>query len=219
MRRTARRTLEIAVQPSGALVVTAPAGASLERVRAAVRSRVKWIRAQLVRFESLAPPAPPRRHVAGETHRYLGRQYRLRIRRGRVDRVRLDGSWLSVTTTAPANRQHVRLLVERWYEQRAAAVLGARLAHCLAEWRAAQLSAPTLAIRHMVRRWGSCSRAGRVTLNVELVKVPTACIDYVIVHELCHLRALNHGREFRALLARRMPDWQRRRERLERQEV
>lgn len=219
VRRTKRSTLELAVHPDGSVVVTAPENASDERIRALVGKRMRWLRRQLERFESLPVPPPPRRYQSGETHRYLGRQYRLRVRRGRTDSVRLEGVLLVVTTTSPSDRQRVRLLVEGWYMTRASAVLGARLAHCIHKWRAAQLSAPTLAIRRMARRWGSCSPAGRVTLNVDLVKVPTACIDYVIVHELCHLRALNHGREFRTLLARRMPDWERRRDKLDRQEV
>lgn len=219
IRRTKRRTLELAVHPDGSVVVTAPENASDARIRALVAGRRRWLHAHLERFESLPAPPPPRRYQSGETHHYLGRQYRLRVRRGRADSVRLEGALLLVTTTAPSDRQRVRLLVEGWYLRRATAVLGARLAHCVAEWRAAQVSAPKMAVRRMARRWGSCSRAGRVTLNVDLVKVPTSCIDYVIVHELCHLRALNHGREFRTLLARRMPDWERLRERLDRQEV
>lgn len=219
VRRSKRRTLELAVHPDGSVVVTAPEGAPEDRIRALVRRRTRWIRAQLARFETVGAVPPTRTYVSGETHRYLGRQYRLRIRRGRAESVRLSGGLLQVVTSAPRSRQRVRLLVEDWYATRATAVFGARLAKCLAAWRAAQLVAPTLVVRRMVRRWGSCSPRGCVTLNIELVKVPAQCIDYVIVHELCHLRALNHGRRFQHLLARQMPDWKRRKERLDRQEV
>lgn len=219
LHRTGRRTLEIAVHPDGRVVVTAPRDAATERVHARVQARASWIRAQLARFAEFRPFPTPRRYVPGETHRYLGRQYRLRVRRGRAESVRLEGGFLCVTTTAPRDRQRLRQLVDAWYLRRASEVLGERLAACLVRWRAAQLAAPTLAVRLMMRRWGSCSKRGRITLNVELMKVPTSCIDYVITHELCHLKAMHHRREFWQLLGRVMPDWEQRRARLDRQEV
>lgn len=219
VRRTKRRTLEIAVHPDGRVVVTAPIGAAEERIQALLHKRAGWVRVQLARFEELRPLPMPRHYRPGETHRYLGRQYRLRVTRGARDHVRLDGGFLCVTTPAARDRQRVRQLVEAWYAGRATSVLGERLALALARWRSAELEAPKLAVRRMTRRWGSCSRRGRVTLNVDLVKVPSACIEYVIAHELCHLEALHHGPKFWRLLERRMPDWEQRRRRLDRQEV
>lgn len=219
LRRTHRRTVEIAVHPDGRLVVTAPASAPEERIAALIRKRARWVRAQVAYFAELRPLPTPRRFVPGETHRYLGRQYRLRVSRGRVERVRIEGGCLWVTTPAPGDRQRLQRLVESWYARRAAAVLGERLASCIARWHSAQLAAPKLAVRRMAKRWGSCSPSGRVTLNVDLVKVPSGCIDYVIAHELCHLEALHHGPRFWRLLERRMPDWEQRRRKLDRQEV
>ncbi len=74
---------------------------------------------------------------------------------------------------------------------------------------------PPLILRRLKTRWGSCSKAGRILLNTELVQAPVECIDYVIVHELCHLKVPDHSPAFHRLLNACMPDWQRRKERLE----
>lgn len=219
VRRSRRRTLEIAVHPDLRVEVTAPLAALDEKIHALVRKRAAWIQRQLAAFEELRPLPVPRRFVGGETHRYLGRQYRLRLTRGRPESVRLSGAFLHVVTTAPRNRQRVRTLLEDWYSRRAHVVLGERLVECASHARTARLPLPTLVVRKMVRRWGSCTAAGRVILNVELVKAPAACIDYVITHELCHLKAMHHGPDFWRLLTRVMPDWESRRLRLDRQEV
>jgi predicted metal-dependent hydrolase len=74
---------------------------------------------------------------------------------------------------------------------------------------------PTLTVRKMTRRWGSCTKSGTVALNIDLIKVPLTFIDYVIVHELCHLKVHNHSPAFYRLLFRSMPDWKQRKERLD----
>ena len=68
----------------------------------------------------------------------------------------------------------------------------------------------------MIKRWGSCAKTGTITLNYELIKAPLHCIDYVIMHELCHLKIHSHGNGFNELLSKCMPDWEWRKERLER---
>jgi hypothetical protein len=75
---------------------------------------------------------------------------------------------------------------------------------------------PALRLRKMTKRWGSCTRQGVIYLNTELIKAPSHCIDYVVCHELCHLRHPHHGPEFYRLLSRVMPDWELRKRRLER---
>ena len=74
---------------------------------------------------------------------------------------------------------------------------------------------PPLVVRQMVRRWGSCTTTGKVILNTDLVRAPVHCIDYVIVHELCHVRVHGHDKAFYRLLSACMPDWESRKARLE----
>ena len=213
--RADRATLEIAVLPDRAVVVKAPGDAGEDDVLARVARRARWIFGQQRYFAQFRPPTPPRRYVGGETHLYLGRQYRLAIEQGDAERVRLVGGWFHVTVGGDSSPERIRSLLERWYLEKAQRRLPERLAECLQRFPFAALEPPTLRLRRMRTRWGSLSDAGTLSLRPDLVRAPRDCIDYVIIHELCHLVHANHGPEFRRLLERVMPDWQRRKHMLE----
>jgi len=211
-----RKHLAISVHPEMRLEVAAPRAASVEQVLARVQKRAGWIVRQWRLFEQYRPAQPERRYLSGETHRYLGRQYRLKVQVGTPTGVKLIGRFLQVRTKSEASGEVVRELLEGWYRHHAERVFAQRLLHCLEAVRVLRLTqTPTLSVHKMVKRWGSCTIAGAIRLNVELVKAPVPCIDYVIVHELCHLKAHNHGPVFYRLLTRCLPDWEARKERLE----
>ena len=211
-----RKHLAITVHPEMKLEVSAPKGAALAKVLARVEKRSKWIVRQWRFFEQYRPPQPGRRFVSGETHVYLGRQYRLKVRLGSPEGVKLVGRFLQVRTADQKDGERVGSLLEDWYRAHAQRVFTHRLQGCLESVRSLRLTAsPNMLIRKMTKRWGSCTKAGNILLNLDLVKVPIHCIDYVIVHELCHLKAHNHGKEFYRLLSRCMPDWEARKRRLE----
>jgi predicted metal-dependent hydrolase len=108
----------------------------------------------------------------------------------------------------------IKVLVEGWYSIRAAEVFQERLMVCSEKAARVGIVAPSPAIRKMASRWGSCSPKGRITLNVELMKAPKECIDYVILHELCHLKERHHGPRYWSLLRRLVPDFEEVRTRL-----
>lgn len=214
LRRTQRLTLAISVEPDGQVVVTAPQTATHERIEQAVMRRAQWIKRQQKHFELLPPPLPPRQWVSGETHRYLGRQYRLRVSEG-VPAVRLSGAFFEVCVPEPAASHAVEQAMQAWYRSHAKPLFRARLEAILTgtTWLGGT-SQPEVVVRAMRTRWGSATPSGRIYLNIDLVKQPMGCIDYVIAHELVHLRVPHHGRTFWRLLARVCPDWERWRERL-----
>lgn len=216
VRRSARKTLGITVQPDLTVLVSAPRRTSEAAIAARVQRRARWILKQQRFFEEYLPPLPPRRYESGETHRYLGRQYRLKVRESADESVKLSGGFLSVETVNKRDTKRVRLLVERWYSTRARAVFERSLEACLPRLRGVLQVAPRLRLRRMPKRWGSCTPGGVIYLNPELVRAPRVCIEYVVVHELCHLVHPNHGRAFFDLLRRVMPDWEMRKARLER---
>jgi hypothetical protein len=207
------RHLAISVHPDLRITARAPAGAEADRVDARIRARSGWIHRQRRRFLELHPLPHPKRFISGETHYYLGRGYRLRVRCGRPSVHRQGGLLMVVVEGAPSRRK-VRKALEAWYRARAVEVLGDRLERAL-RLAPATLSRPKrFQVRRMTSRWGSCSPAGTVTLATDLVRSPLSCIDYVISHELCHVVEMRHSRRFYALLERLVPDWRRAQDRL-----
>ena len=214
-----RRTVGIFVEPDRRVVVHAPRSAGTERVAQLVSRRLPWIRRQWNRIESLPPPALPSQWVNGETHRYLGRQYRLKIRKRQSESVKLVGGYFQVSVPSPLDRAEIGDLMKSWYRERAEAILANRVQRALKATTWLEVESPTYRIQPLQYRWGSTSSAGRITFNTELVKVPLPCVDYVVAHELVHLRIPNHSPAFWRMLGRVMPDWRRWREKLEREEV
>ena len=113
-------------------------------------------------------------------------------------------------TNNPQERGSVKRLLDTWYRDHARSVFATCLSACLQSAKSLRLSDPCVQLRRMPTRWGSCDASGRIVLNTDLVKTPRYCIEYVIMHELCHLRVLDHGPQFYRLLARCMPDWEKR---------
>lgn len=211
-----RSKLTINVFPDMRVEVLAPASKPLDAILARVDRRAQWIVKQWRYFEQYQPTQPERRFVSGETHVYLGRQYRLKVAKAPVSEVKLIGRYFRVQHSDPGDSSGIAHSLRDWYVRHALALFTARVDHWLSECRALSLpERPTLLVRPMTRRWGSCSKKGTITLNVDLVKVPLIYIDYVIVHELCHLKIHNHSPAFYRLLTRCMPDWRQRKERLE----
>lgn len=215
LRKSKRKTLAITVRPDTSVLVTAPHGADLEAVKTKVRQRAVWIRRQRRFFERFLPPMPPRRYVGGETHRYLGRQYRLKVVEGAKGSVKLKGRFIWVETPHRSDTDRVRRMVEAWYLEHARAAFARSLESCLPGLHGRVSGTPRLHLRRMPKRWGSWTRRGAIYLNPELVRAPASCIDFVVTHELCHLVHGNHGKEFYALLRKTMPDWESRKARLE----
>ncbi len=214
LRRSRRRTVGITVHPGRSVVVRAPLRASLARIREFVASRAAWIEKAHLHFEQRPPKAAPAGFASGEMHRFLGQDYRLVVSRGRADSVEILLGCLCVTTKADPSADRVKGLLENWYRAQAGIVFLDRLVLCHRLLAGEGIPFPELRIRKMTSRWGSCSSAGRINLNLWLVKAPMACIDYVVVHELCHFKVRSHGPKFWRLVGRFIPDHAERRKRL-----
>jgi predicted metal-dependent hydrolase len=214
-----RKTLGISVLPDLTVEVKAPLDSEFDIVEARVRQRANWILRQQRELARYLPHVPPRQYVSGETHRYLGRQYRLKVVEADREWVKLNRGYLQVTTADKTNRDRVHTLLDGWYHKQAGRVFHERLAAVFPRVERLGIPYPELIIRRLQARWGSCSPDGIITLNLILIQTPKPCIDYVLLHELCHLKENNHSAAFYKLLGHVLPDWERRREQLNAVEV
>lgn len=208
-----RQTLTIEVHPDSRVLVRAPLDCPGALIAERVQKRAAWISRQLAAFERYRPRTPARQYINGESHLYLGRQYRLKLISGESTSVKLTRGHLLVTLSGAPEPERVKAVLHRWYLDRARAVFTDVLDASLIHFKGVEQ--PRLIVRTMHSRWGSLSRLGSMTLNVNLVRSSRPCIEYVVVHELCHTRHRDHDARFVKLLSRVMPDWERRKQRLE----
>lgn len=215
--RRVRKTLEIAVEPDSTVSIAAPISASRESIAAKVRKRAPWILAQQQYFDQFNPRTPARQYLSGETHLYLGRQYRLRVVRSQSTSVKLTRGTIEIKSLQPDSSDETKALLDRWYKAKARTKFLERIEACLERFSQPRTVAPKgLAIRAMPKRWGSMSGAGRLSLNLRLIQAPVYSIDYVITHELCHRIEPSHSPRYFRVLKRAMGDWEKRKDRLER---
>ncbi|MBW2011245.1 MAG: M48 family metallopeptidase [Deltaproteobacteria bacterium] len=210
-----RKTLEIAVHPDGEIIIKAPVGSTLEAIERKVLKRSRWIIRQLNYFNQFNPRTPERLYIGGETHLYLGRQYRLKINNDIPKCVKLSRGLFQVSSGNNNDPMVVKKLLESWYVERAFFQFNDSIDRCWPAFAALGLTRPRLRIKRMKKRWGSLSKNGIITLNTELVKAPKECIDYVVTHELCHLNHHDHSPEFYNLLERVLPNWEKIKHKLE----
>ena len=214
LRRSNRKTLGISVLPDGAVELAAPNRARVEDILGKVAKHAPWIGRQRRTFADMNASRAPRRYTSGATHRFLGRQYRLKVRRGKVATVKLFGAFFHVVTRNGTETE-VQEALSGWMRSRALDHLNRRV-ETWGEWcRRHRLAVPHIHLRSMPKRWGSATRDGRIWFNPELIRAPSICIDYVVAHEVCHLKYPAHSPEFYRQLDQMFPNWREVKKRLE----
>ncbi len=201
--------VRIHVHPNGLVEVEAPPSKSNADIKRALMKRAGWISKRLDEAESVRAHALPREYVSGETHFYLGRRYQLKLieTSERSSEVKLKRGRIEIKLPV-AERASVRRRLNAWYKLRAQDYLSKRLEEVAGAIGWVD-STPPVKLVAMKKQWGSCSPSGSINLNPWLVRAPRECIDYVIVHELCHLREHNHSKRFYSLLDRHCIEWRR----------
>lgn len=209
LRRSQRRkkTVQISIDGNG-VQVAAPSTTPDDDIEAIVRKRAPWI---LMHSSGTTLEATPKRFVSGETLPYLGRNVRLIVEPADVRRpeVRFDHWRFRVAApfhcTDASRRDGIQHALVSWYRARAEERVGSRVAHW---WpRLGHGEKPSVLIRDQRRRWASCAPDGTLRFNWRIVMARPAVLDYVVVHELAHLRERNHGRRFWDEVAKSLPSY------------
>jgi len=199
--------IAIHVHPDGSVRVDAPEQADLTTVKQAVMKKALWVLGHIKKAREQREHVLPREYVSGESYFYLGRRYVLKVSRATkgAATVKLTrGQFVvSTTDTSPVS---IQAALNGWYHEHARSYLGDRLAVVCGQVPGGA-RVPQWRLRNMRKQWGSCSPKGIISLNQHLVKAPRECIDYVLLHELCHLKEHNHSKGFYRLLAEHLPDW------------
>lgn len=210
-----RKTMEIAVHPDSSVIVKAPRNSDLPLIEKKLAKRARWILRQIFYFKQFIPKTPERCYVSGETHLYLGKQYRLKLGQGDNSHVKLHRGFFQITCREAPTPEKAKKLLNKWYLEKANAHFTQSLNRSWPKFKRFTPAKPKISVKRMKKRWGSLSDTGTVTLNTNLVKAPKECIDYVVTHELCHLKFRDHSPEFYKLLETVIPAWEKIKHKLE----
>lgn len=200
-----RKSLGITVKPDLSILVKAPVDSKLDIIKIKLKKKAPWIIKQQSFFLTFHPKTPARKFISGETHLYLGRQYRLKIIKNKTESVKLIGKFIEVSTI---NKVKTKELLRAWYLHNAKTKFQKIAKPLIYKFKKYKVEPSSIVLRDMRSRWGSCTPKGKIILNQELIKAPKGCIEYVIIHELCHLIHHDHTQKFIDLQKKEMPDWE-----------
>ncbi|MDD2735164.1 MAG: SprT family zinc-dependent metalloprotease [Desulfuromonadaceae bacterium] len=205
--RSRRRTLGITVCKDKSVSVRVPLRTATKEVRAFVISRVGWV---LTVWKKLNKRQTPQQqgYVRGAVFMYQGEAYRLEFTKGLRRSLQLHDDLLILTSPEIPSEETIRKMITHWYRAQAVEVVKARSIECHKMMRAEGVLLPPITIRAMKTRWGSYSYATkRIALSLNLIKMPPACLDYVIIHELCHIKVRHHGPDFWQMVSCYCPNY------------
>ncbi len=209
-----RKTLSLTVTPDLKIILKCPNNATEEKIESFLKRKWFWLEKQLSFFKKYQRNIYKKEYITGEGYLYLGKQYKLVVKRSNQDLVSLTkGKLLVSTTKLVSNGNYNKKLINAWFSEKTEKIFRERFLAMLLKFD--YKNTPALGIREMKKRWGSFLNKNKIFLNPKLITTPKECIDYVIVHELCHLKYKNHNKKFFELFQKKCPGWKKIKEKLE----
>jgi predicted metal-dependent hydrolase len=219
-----RKTICLTVYPDKTILLKHPLGFGEEKIGQFLLHKALWLKKQFSYFDNLkiSRVLPNQQsYLSGASFRYLGQQYMIKIVESQKNDVSIAGEMLQIFTKDDVrDESQNQKILEKWLKKQTQEVLNDRYKAMCSKWLNIDQQIPELKIRILKRRWGSCMHKRKenrfiITLNSRLIHKNKECIDYVIVHELCHLEHFNHSRQFYNLMEQRVANWKELKHKLE----
>jgi len=202
-----RSTIGISVLPDSSVIVRVPYLTTLKTINRIVKEKYFWVIKHRDNYRELDNSSRNKSYTSGETYLFRGKESLLKIEKSAKPYVIFFDSTIELGTEKTDDPETVRRLLYKGYKNEAITHFPILMRKVLSEHENEKFKPEGLIIRTMKRRWGSCSNKGIVTLSTELIKLSDQYIEYVITHELCHLKHHNHGPNFYKLLTEIYPEW------------
>mgnify|MGYP001263506194 CR=1 FL=1 len=206
------KNINLHIKPDMTVAVSANPNVPIQFILDFVKEKAPWILKNVQYFEEVQPEIQSEKEfVSGESIKYLGKQYRLRVIQSQTEEVKYDRGFIYLYVCDKEDRKRKENLFNQWIRMRADDAFRESLDKMHASLQKYGVSKPELMIRTMKARWGSCLKdSNTILLNFELIQAPKFCIDYVVLHELIHFLYSDHDNRFYSFLSTLMPDWKKR---------
>lgn len=207
------KNVTLKVKRDGSIHLTVPEAATDDYIERVIANKQDWIESQLKHFNENYEKPKEKEMVSGESFKYLGKSYRLKIVESNKEYVRLYRGYIEIYVKDKNNTNKKKELLKKWYQEKAKKKF-AELVHEYEQIVKEEVN--NIRVITIQTRWGSCNvERKNINLNLELIKKPRYCIEYVILHELAHLKYPNHGKQFWEYMSVHMPNWEWRKNKLE----
>ena len=201
------KNINLRIRPNMEIYISAPMNLHSDYIENFIRSKEKWIKQVLQKIEEAKQNQLPSQYLSGEKHKYLGKEYELEVKQGNSNRVSLKEGKIILTVISNIfeNSDEKKKVMEKWYFENAQKVF----VNAIQKWlEILDESIEKLSIKPMKSRWGSCNYVKRyINLNTELIKRTQFEIEYVVLHELTHLKYPNHGKGSYRYIENYMPNY------------
>jgi predicted metal-dependent hydrolase len=202
-----RRSIGISVLPDSSVIVRVPHLTSLKTINRIVNDKYSWVLKHRDNYKNLNNSSQKKSYISGETHLFRGKEHILRIVKSGKPYILFSDDIIEIGTDKTDDPANIKRQLYKGYKNEAISHFPEFMNKVLSDHENQMFKPAGLVIRTMKRRWGSCSNKGIITLSTELIKLEDLYIEYVITHELCHLKQHNHGPDFYKLLSELFPDW------------
>lgn len=207
------KNVTLKVKRDGSIHLTVPEAATDDYIERVISNKQEWIESQLKHFNENYEKPKEKEMVSGESFKYLGKNYRLKVIEAKEESVRLYRGYIEIYVKDKNNTVKKQELLKKWYQEKAKKKF-AELVHEYEDVVKEEVN--SIRVITMKTRWGSCNvESKNINLNLELIKKPRYCIEYVILHELAHLKYPNHSKQFWEYMSVHMPNWEWRKNKLE----